>query len=282
MNKLIKSLIVIASSILVSYGVVFAAYNNSLTRLAPGVDNAYNPGAYIFDMPANVSGSITQFGNPVGNIQVNPVSITVSGSFLAYTTTQSTTVTGSSNLTQSGANIFSTVNFTVGTTTIPAGALFYLATTSQIFSVSSTGQVAILSNNLVDANGNKYSTSTSGGGSGSGNGNLFVSPTSSVLANSVPYYVSAASSTVAPTSSIYTFANGSLSIGTSTNYGATTTAAFVGSATSSNMKLGDASSSIPFIGCASEYPTGTKWSYFYFQNGALIVTNTKPAGALCG
>lgn len=50
----------------------------------------------------------------------------------------------------------------IGTTT--PSWLFTIATTTNIFSVSSTGAVTIHSNNLVDADGTKYVTSTGSGG----------------------------------------------------------------------------------------------------------------------
>lgn len=72
----------------------------------------------------------------------------------------------------------------------------------------------------VDGTGNITTSTCSGGGGGggSGNGNVFVSPTSSVVANQIPYWVTSASSTLSPTSSL-TFVPGAststLQIGTS-------------------------------------------------------------------
>ena len=54
-------------------------------------------------------------------------------------------------------------DLSIGTTTNPANSYLYIASTTGIFFVGPTS-TAILSNNLVDASGNKYSTSTAVGG----------------------------------------------------------------------------------------------------------------------
>lgn len=191
-------------------------------------------------------------GSGNGNVFVTPSSSVVANTFLWWNATATTTVATSSNLSETitGINVTGTKSvfqngsssFTFDTSTSSPNLFLNITNSSSIsqFTVASTGLTSVL--NLNDAsitNALYYGTSTAtavpvtigtnlsisagvlnaSGGGGTGSGNLFVTPTSSVIANNVVTFQSSASSTVKATTSLYTFNDGDIAQNTSTDNG---------------------------------------------------------------
>lgn len=92
----------------------------------------------------------------------------------------------------------------VNTSTVQGAVSTMLFVNQTIYQTSTpftvNGSTVTVTGILQDGSGNKYSTSTGGGGGGSGN--LFVTPSSSVVALNFPFYLSGGSPNVSPTSSL--------------------------------------------------------------------------------
>lgn len=144
---------------------------------------------------------------------------------------------------------------------------------STTYVASLNGQTGAATYSVTCASGCTATTSTTSTaitvtGGGSGNGNLFVTPTSSVLANNEVVYSTNGSSTVRATSSIYSFTNGDNTVNSSSDNGllsvvnASQTVAFsVASTTNNNLALllgnhlGFATSSVSVTSCGTGSPT---------------------------
>lgn len=157
------------------------------------------------------------------------------------------------------------------TTTLRGNVVFPNLATSSFAYISSTGNLTTTS------------TPSGGGGGGSGNGNLFVTPTSSVLANNVAVFQTAASSTIKATSSIYSFADGGVSINTSTENGLLNAVNSNGivAARFSTSTLNATSVSLSVLGASST--AASNFSVFQvLADGHINSTGTIPTVSSCG
>lgn len=129
---------------------------------------------------------------------------TADANITAASGTFSGNIVADGTLSVSGVSTLASTTITQATTTnLSITALG--SSGNPCLSVNTTGAVA---------------TTTCGSGGGGGSGNLFVSPTSSVVANDFPYYTANGSSTVSASSSLFqSSSTNDISIGTTTDLG---------------------------------------------------------------
>lgn len=129
----------------------------------------------------------------------------------------------------------------------------------------------------TDANGNVIATGTPSGGGGGGSGNLFVTPSSSILANNVVAFQTNASTTVKATSSIYTYADGGVSINTSTEAGAFNIANASGTNVLKVSSITNPTSSAVLLDIQA-----TSSVFQVLASGHINATGTAPTMGTCG
>lgn len=161
------------------------------------------------------------------------------------------------------------LQLTGGNINIAASGVASGTYTNANITVSSSGLISLASNGSA--------------GGGGGAGNLFVTPTSSVLANNVAVFQTAASSTIKATSSIYSFADGGVSINTSTENGLLNAVNSNGivAARFSTSTLNATSVSLSVLGASST--AASNFSVFQvLADGHINSTGTIPTVSSCG
>lgn len=166
--------------------------------------------------------------------------------------------------------------FSVGTSTVTSGNTILNNTVV-------LPQLAVNSFLATNSGGQLITTTTPSGGGGTGSGNLFVSPTSSVLANNEVVYATNGSSTVKATSSLFNFNDGDLSNNTSTENG------YINLVTPAGIPIVRASTSTVTTGSATLSVGGASTTaingFSVFQilgDGHINSTGTIPTVSSCG
>lgn len=192
-------------------------------------------------------------------------------------------VTSTTGGTGGNGNVYALATSTV----IANNFLFYLTAGSSTVSATSvlselptftglnvTGSLQV-TGALTDAAGTKYVTSTAAGGTG----NVFVTPSSSVLANNFLQFKSSGSSTVWATSSIFSISAGSsdIAIGTTTDLGLFGMVNSAGTVALSVASTTNGTSSTPWFNLIA-----TSSIFQILASGHVNATGTIPVLSACG
>lgn len=257
------STIPVVGYLLIGSGTAYGFISSSTFYLAS------NPSGYITgNQTVALTGPITGSGTTtIATTIVSPFVIAVANH---------TTITATTSITSPGSVNTNILN--VSSTSIFVGVAMHNG-------ITNTGNVTTTSETvtgvLQDGQGNKYSTSTSGGTS---SGNLFVSPTSTILANNVVKFQTTGSSTVAQSSSLYSFnTTGDIAVNTSTDKGLLNIVTTAGQTalSISTSTLATSTPSLNILGSSST-PT-TNYSVFQILgDGHINSTGTLPAVSSCG
>lgn len=244
------------------------AFFNSDTNCLNAQFDADSNGAYSFCIYQDGS-NITHFINgnsDQGNLDNNGV--WSFKSIVASTTlsvTQTSTLKGNVSTSIASALINSNA---AGILTAYAGSS---CTNQGVSAISATGTVTCTT----------FATSTGSGGGGGGN--LYVTPTSTTLANNLTKFQTAGSSTISATTSIYSLPNGDVQIGTTTDNGAVNIVNSSGVPLFRGSTSTIATSSVSLRVLNNSSTAGTLYSGFeVLGDGHLNATGTLPVVSSCG